>query len=224
MITPQELLQAGAHIGHKKSKWNPKMAPFVFGIRGNLRIIDVTKTLEKLNEAISFLMETVRGGGVVLWLGTRVQSREIIERAAKELNMPYVVGRWIGGLFTNFKIIKDRLKYFRDLESKVAGGEMSQYTKKEQLDFRRKLAKMGKEMGGVKNLEVLPQVIFVSDVESEMDAILEARKVGIKTVALVDTGSDPEAVDYPIPVNNDSLAAVVLVVTAIKKELLALKK
>lgn len=200
------------------------MAPFVFGIRGNLRIIDVTKTVEKLAEAIDFLVETVRGGGVVLWLGARVQSRGIIETTAKELNMPYVVGRWIGGLFTNFKIIKDRLKYFRELESKVVGSEMALYTKKEQLNFRRKLAKMEREMGGVKNLEVLPQVIFVSDVESEMDAILEARKVGIKTVALVDTGADPKAVDYPIPVNNDSLASIGLVVGAIKKELLALKK
>lgn len=224
MITPQELLEAGAHIGHKKSKWNPKMAPFVFGVRGNLRIIDVTKTAEKLAEAIDFLKETVRAGGTVLWIGARIQSREIVEAAAKELGMPYVVGRWIGGLFTNFKIIKERLKYFRELEIKVAGGEVGQYTKKEQLNFKRKLAKMQKEMGGIKNLENLPPVIFVSDLTSEMDAVLEARKIGAKVVALVDTSSNPQIVDYPIPVNNDSLASVGLVLGAIKKELLALKK
>lgn len=224
MITAQELMQAGVHIGHKKSKWNPKMAPFVFGVRNNLHIIDLTKTLEKLNEACEFLTGVVRSGGTVLWVGAKIQSRGTIEEVAKDLNMPYVVGRWIGGLFTNFKILKERLKYFRDLEAKVKGGELGQYTKKEQLNFVRKLQKMERGMGGIKNLETLPQVVFISDMAAEMDAVLEAKKIGIKVVALVDTTANPEIVDYAIPANNDSIASVKLILTAIKNELLPFKK
>ena len=201
------------------------MAPFVFGVRNNIHIIDITKTLDKLNEAVAFLVETVREGGTVLWVGARIQSRQVIEESAKELGMPYVVGRWIGGLFTNFKIIKERLKYFRDLEARVASGEIAQkYTKKEEITFKRQLEKMQKEMGGIKDLENLPQAIFISDMTSEMYAILEAKKSGIKVVALVDTGSNPELVDYPIPTNNDSMASMKLIVEAIKKELLPFKK
>lgn len=218
MVTLQELMQAGAHIGHKKSKWNPKMAPFVFGMRNNMHVIDVTKTLEKLNQAIEFLRETVRSGGMVLWVGARIQSHDMIEKTAQELGAPYVVGRWIGGLFTNFKIIKERLKYFRDLEEKLAGGGLEKYTKKERLSFERKLEKMKKEVGGIKNLQGLPQVIFVSDVDAERAAVLEAKKMGIKVVAIVDTSSDPSLVDYPIPANNDSMTALNLIINAIKVE------
>ncbi len=224
MITAQELMQAGVHIGHKKSKWNPKMAPFVFGVRNNLHIIDLTQTLEKLNEACEFLTGTVRAGGTVLWVGSKIQSRDTIEGVAKELNMPYISGRWIGGLFTNFKILKERLKYFRDLDAKVKAGELSQYTKKEQLNFVRKLEKMERGMGGIKNLETLPQAVFISDMAAEMDAVLEAKKIGIKVVALADTTANPELVDYAIPANNDSIASVKLILTAIKNELLPFKK
>ena len=200
------------------------MAPFVFGIRNGLHIIDVTKTVSKLEEAIKFLAETVRGGGVVLWVGARVQSRDAIEEIAKELKMPYVVRRWLGGLFTNFKIIKERLKYFRELESKVASGGLAKYTKKEQLSFARKLEKLQRDMGGIKNLENLPQAVFISDVESEKDAIAEARKTGIKIVALVGTSSNPELVDFPIPANNDSISSIKIILDAIKKDLIHLIK
>ena len=149
MLTPEDLLQAGVHVGHKKSKWNPKMAPFVFGVRNGLHIIDVTKTLEKLNQAVEFLRETVKNDGVILWVGARVQSHQLIEAIAQDLNMPFVVGRWIGGLFTNYKIIKERIKYFNDLEHKFTAGELSQYTKIEQQNFGRKLKKIRQEMGGI---------------------------------------------------------------------------
>ncbi|MBI4120521.1 MAG: 30S ribosomal protein S2 [Parcubacteria group bacterium] len=219
MVNVEDLLKAGAHIGHKKSKWNPKMAPFVFGVRNNLHIIDVTKTLDKLNQAVDFLRELVRSGGIILWVGARIQSRDLIKEAAEELGMPYVTGRWIGGLFTNFKIIKERLKYFLDLEKKFAQGEMSKYTKKEQLDFERQLAKLARDMGGVRNLQTLPQAIFVTDVKAERDAVREAKKMGIKVVAVVDTGSDPTLADYVIPANNDSVDVLRLLVGAIKEEL-----
>ncbi|MEK7174817.1 MAG: 30S ribosomal protein S2 [Patescibacteria group bacterium] len=224
MATPQELMQAGVHIGHKKSKWNPKMAPFVFGVRNGFHVMDVTKTAEKLNEALAFLSETVKNGGVILWLGARVQSKEIIADTARELGMPYVSGRWIGGLFTNFKIIKERLEYFKDLEEKFKSGSLAKYTKKEQINFERALKKMEQTMGGIKNMQSPPQVIFVTDVNAEKDAVLEARKLGIKVVGIVDTSANPELVDYVIPANNDSLSSLRLILDTIKEGLRAWSK
>ena len=224
MITVQDLLQAGSHIGHKKSKWNPKMAPFVFGVRNSLHIIDITKTLEKINQAIDFMSELARSGGTILWIGARIQTKDMIKKTALELGMPYVSGRWIGGLFTNNKVIKERLKYFKDLEEKFNKGELSKYTKREQLSFERQLKKMESEMGGIKNLQTLPQAIFVTDVAEERYAILEARKMGIKVIGITDTSADPSFVDYPIPANNDSLASLGLIIDSIKKELLPFSK
>lgn len=223
MVTAQDLIQAGSHIGHQKSKWNPKMAPFVFGVRNSLHIIDITKTVEKLNQAIIFLTETIKGGGTVLWVGARIQSKELVKELAQELNMPYVAGRWIGGLFTNFKVIKERLKYFKDLEEKLKAGELGQYTKKERLNFERQLAKMEAEMGGVKNLQTLPQVIFVTDANAEKDAVREAKRMKITVVGIVDTSADPSLIDYPIPANNDSLSSLGLILGTIKTELKALR-
>ncbi|MEK7629682.1 MAG: 30S ribosomal protein S2 [Patescibacteria group bacterium] len=224
MITAQDLMQAGAHIGHKKSKWNPKMAPFVFGVRNSLHIIDVTKTVEKLDEAIKFLTETIKSGGTILFVGARIQTKEMITEMAKELSMPYVCGRWIGGLFTNFKIIKERLKYFKDLEEKLKSGDLSKYTKKERLNFERRLVKMEKDMGGVKNLQTLPQVIFITDANAEEYAVLEAKRMGVKVVGIVDTSADPSLIDYPIPANNDSLSSLGLILGTIKQELKSLSK
>ncbi len=224
MITAQDLMQAGAHIGHKKSKWNPKMAPFVFGVRNSLHIIDVTKTAEKLDEAIKFLSETVKSGGTILFVGARIQSKEMITEMAKELNMPYVSGRWIGGLYTNYKVIKERLKYFRELEEKIKNNDLGGYTKKEKLNFARHLIKMEKEMGGIKNLQTLPQVIFITDANAEEYAVLEAKRMGVKVVGIVDTSADPSKIDYPIPANNDSLSSLGLILGTIKQELKVLIK
>lgn len=222
MITAQELIQSGAHIGHKKSKWNPKMAPFVFGVRNSLHVIDVVKTLEKLKLAVDFLTGTVKSGGSILWVGARIQTKNVVPELARELNMPYVSGRWIGGLFTNFKIIKERLKYFRDLEEKFKTGGLAGYTKKEQIQFGRELKKMEQNMGGIKNMQNLPQAIFITDVNAEMDAVREAKKLGVKVVALVDTSADPGMVDYPIPTNNSSSASLKLILYSIKAELFPL--
>ena len=200
------------------------MAPFVFGVRNGFHVMDVTKTAEKLNEALAFLSETVKNGGVILWLGARVQSKEIIADTARELGMPYVSGRWIGGLFTNFKIIKERLEYFKDLEEKFKSGALAKYTKKEQINFERALKKMEQTMGGIKNMQSPPQVIFVTDVNAEKDAVLEARKLGIKVVGIVDTSANPELVDYVIPANNDSLSSLRLILDTIKEGLRAWSK
>src|SRR3989344_4820249 len=148
MPTPKELVRAGAHVGHKKEKWNPKMAPFVFGVRNNVHIIDVYKTLEKLEEAIQYLREEIKNGKTVLFVGAKIETRDVVKEAAEKLNMPYVVGRWLGGLFTNFKIVKKRIDWFKELEQKVSTPqEMEKYTKKEQLSMERQLAKMQVELG-----------------------------------------------------------------------------
>lgn len=199
------------------------MAPFVFGVRNSLHIIDVTKTVEKLDEAVRFMAETIKSGGVILWVGARIQSKDLVKEVAQSLGMPYVVGRWIGGLFTNFKVMKERLKYFKDLEEKMQSGELAKYTKKEQLSFGRQLRKLEQSLGGIKNLQSLPQVVFITDANAEKDAILEARKMKIKVVGIVDTSADPTLVDYPIPANNDALSSLGLILGTIKTELKSLR-
>jgi len=220
MPTPQELVKAGAHVGHTKDKWNPKMAPFVFGVRNNLHIIDVYKTIEKLEEAIAFLKEQRAYGKNILFVGAKVETRAIVKEAAEKLGSPYVVGRWIGGLFTNFSVVKKRIEYYKDLESKLSQpGEMVKYTKKEQLSMERQKNKLAVELGGIKNLTSLPHVLVVSDVEDEKIAVDEARAVGIPVVALVDTNGDPTCVEYPIPVNDSALESLKLIYQTIESEL-----
>lgn len=219
MPTPKELIEAGTHIGHQKSKWNPKMAPFVFGVRNNIHIIDVLTTIEKLDEATSFLKDVIRSGGEILFVGVKIQTREIVSDTAKKLKMPYVVGRWIGGLLTNFRVIKERINDFRSLEERRASGEIEKYTKKEQLQVKRQLNKMEDELGGIKSLEKLPKAIFVSDMEGEKIAVMEAKKMNIPVVALVDTNGDPTLADFPIPANDSSIKSLNIIYKAVAEEL-----
>lgn len=220
MPTPQELVKAGAHVGHTKDKWNPKMAPFVFGVRNNLHIIDVYKTIEKLEEALTFLKEARKAGKTLLFVGAKVETRSLVKQTAKELEYPYVVGRWIGGLFTNFSVVKKRIEYYKELEQKLSQPtEMEKYTKKEQLSMERQKSKLEVELGGIKNLSTLPHILVVSDVEDERIAVDEARAVGIPVVALVDTNGDPTVVDYPIPVNDSALESLTLIYQTIQSEL-----
>ncbi len=216
MPTPKELVRAGAHVGHTKDKWNPKMAPFVFGVRNNIHIIDVYKTIEKLEEALAFLKDQRIQGKSLLFVGAKVETREGVRNVAEKLGYPYVVGRWIGGLFTNWNVVKKRIEYFTDLEEKVADKEeMEKYTKKEQLSMERQLEKMQDELGGIKQLTRLPDVIIVSDVVEERIAVDEARALGIPVVALVDTNGDPTSVEYPVPVNDSARASLALIYKAI---------
>src|SRR3989344_3729702 len=174
---PQELIRAGVHVGHVKSKWNPQMAPFVFGVRNNIHIIDVYRTMEQLEAAIEFLSDIRRRAGTILFVGVKIQSRDSVKECAEKLESPYVVGRWIGGLFTNFSVVKKRLAYLRELEEMVVSEDIEKYAKKEQLSFKRQLAKLDKELGGIKQLSKLPDALVVSDVVEERTAILEARKM-----------------------------------------------
>lgn len=217
--TPRQLIEAGAHIGRKKSKWNPKMAPFVFGVRNNIHIFDVYQTIMALEKAIEFLQGIKRSGGKILFVGVKVQSRNIVRDTAKSLTMPYVIDRWIGGLLTNFKVIRERIKFFDELEKKQTNDETKKYTKKERLHFDRQLKKLSEELGGIRNMERLPQAIVISNIEREMAAVREAKKVGIPVVAIADTDADPTLVDWPIPANDSAISSLNLLYNTIKDEL-----
>lgn len=221
--TPQELIKAGVHLGHQKSKWNPKMSPFVFGVRNNFHIIDVFKTAKKLEEAIDFLKGIIQSGGKILFLGVKVQTKNIIRETAKSIDMPYVAGRWLGGLFTNFKVIKERIDYLKDLEKRREAGEIDKYTKKEQLNFERQFLKLEDKLGGLKDLTKLPDAIFVSDLSREKIAVLEAKKMNIPVVAIVDTDGDPNIVEYPIPANDSAISSISLIYSTIREELSKVK-
>lgn len=204
----KEMLMAGVHFGHKKSNWNPKMKSYVFGLKNNIYIIDLEKTIEQLGKALDFIKETVKKGGKILMVGTRPQCQQLVEKAAKNSKMPYVVFRWIGGLLTNFQIIRKRVEYLIDLEKKKKSGEFTKYTKKEQLNFDREIEKLKKKFEGIKDLEKLPEAILVLSVKEQMTAIREAKRKNIPIVALADTDSDPSLVDYPIPSNDEAISAL----------------
>lgn len=207
-----EMLQAGVHFGHKASKWHPKMKPFIFGERSDVHIINLEKTAKKLKEALDFVRKTTAAGGVVLFVGSKEQAKEIVKRHAKEAGMPYVTTRWLGGTFTNFKTIKSVTDRFTDLKSKTATGGLAKYTKKEQLNFQKEIVKLEELVGGIEILKKLPEAIFVIDVKAEKTAVAEARKKKVPVVALCDTNINPEDVDYPVPSNDDAVKAIEMMV------------
>mgnify|MGYP006305950829 CR=1 FL=1 len=179
----EEMLTAGVHFGHKPSKWHPKMAEYIFGVRNNIHIIDLEKTQAKLEEALRFIQTIKDKKGTILFVGTKTIAKDIIKDAAQKTKMPYVTNRWLGGTLTNFNNISKRLKYFRDLEDKKTKGELEKYTKKEKLDIDRELNKLDIRFGGIKNMEKLPDAIFVIDAHQEKIAIQEARHKDIPVIA-----------------------------------------
>ena len=219
----KELIEAGAHIGHQKSKWNPKMAPFVFGVRNNIRIINVYKTIEKLEEAIAYMDGLIKEGKKILFVGVKIQARDTVKEVALALKMPYITGRWIGGLITNFKIIRDRVVYFKDLEEKQKSGEIEKYTKKERLSIERSLMKLKNVFDGIRDLTSKPEAIFISDVNKEKAAIAEARKAGISVIAIVDTDGDPSLIDWVIPANDGSVVSLNIIYKTIQEQLVNVK-
>ncbi len=215
LSTAEQLLAAGVHFGHRTSKWDPKMKPYIFGSRNTVHIIDLEKTLVRLKEAAEFVAEVVGKGGLIIFVGTKPAVKKIVKEAAESSGMPFVIQRWLGGTLTNFKTISKRLEYFRDLENKMAEGELKKYTKKEQLGFSRKLADLEKNFGGIKNLMKLPEAVFVTDIKENYQTINEARKAGVKIVAICDTNTNPGLVDWPIPANDDAASAVKIIVETI---------
>ncbi len=207
-----EMLQAGVHFGHKVSKWHPKMKPYIFGERSDVHIINLEKTAKKLKEALDFVKKTTAAGGVVLFVGSKDQAKEIVKRHAIDCGMPYVTTRWLGGTFTNFKTIKSVIDRFIDLKNKMTTGGLAKYTKKEQINFKKEAVKLEELVGGMETLKKLPEAIFVVDVKAEKTAVAEARKKKVAVVALCDTNINPEDVDYAIPSNDDAVKAIEMMV------------
>lgn len=203
-----DLMQAGVHFGHRTTKWHPKMEPYIFGARNNVHVINLEKTLEKLKEALDAVRETVGKGGVILFVGTKTQAQELVKRSATEVSMPYVVTRWLGGTLTNFKVIRNRVKYFLDLKDKQTRGELQKYTKKEQLLFAREIEDLEEKFGGVASLERLPDMIYVIDIKHEDTAVREAKQMKVKIVAICDTNVNPTGISYCIPGNDDAVKAI----------------
>lgn len=209
----KKLLESGAHFGHKTSRWHPKMAPYIHSKRQGSHIIDLTKTVDGLNEALAFAEKTAAAGKQVLFVGTKRQVKDIVKNAAEETAMPYVVERWIGGMLTNSTTINGRIKHLKDLETKMASGALeAKYNKLEVQRFQEEIDEMNHVYGGIKQLAARPGALIVVDVVNELNAIREARKLNIPVIAIVDTNADPSLVDYVVPANDDAIKAVELII------------
>lgn len=209
----KKLLEAGAHFGHKTSRWHPKMAPFIHSKRGGSHIIDLTKTVEALNDALKFIEDTAAEGKQVLLVGTKRQAHDIVKEAAEATGQPYVVERWLGGMLTNRNTIGGRIKYLKDLEAKMENGQLAaKYNKLEVQRFQEEIDEMNHIYGGVKNMAARPGAVFVIDITHDANAVREARKLGVPIVGLVDTNADPTDVDYAVPCNDDAIKTLKLVV------------
>ncbi len=208
-VTMREMLEAGVHFGHQTRFWNPKMAPFIFGHRNKIHIINLEKSLPMFQEAAKFARQISAKRGTVLMVGTKRQARETVATEAQRAGVPYVDARWLGGMLTNFKTVKTSIKRLKDMKIQQEAG-LDSMSKKEQLMFARELEKLEKDIGGIQDMTTLPDAIFVIDVGYHKIAIAEARKLGIPLIAVVDTNHSPEGVDYVIPGNDDSSKAVAL--------------
>lgn len=206
----RDMLQAGVHFGHQTRYWNPKMGKYIFGARNRIHIVNLEKTLPMFNQAIAFLEKAVTGKNKVLFVGTKRSASRIVAEQAKRCKMPYVDHRWLGGMLTNYKTIRQSIKRLRELEAQSQDGTFDKLTKKEALMRSRDLEKLERSLGGIKDMGGLPDVLFVIDVDHEKIAIAEANKLGIPVIGVVDTNSDPDGVDYVIPGNDDAIRAIQL--------------
>ena len=210
MSLMREMLEAGVHFGHQTRYWNPKMAPFIFGQRNNIHIINLEKTVVQYEEATKFVRQLAARGGNVLFVGTKRAARELVAAEAERCGMPYVDSRWLGGMMTNFKTVKTSIKRLKEMEGQMAEGRLETMSKKEALMFERELEKLNKAIGGIKDMNNLPDALFVIDVGYHKIAVAEARTLGIPVVAVVDTNHSPEGLDFVIPGNDDSAKAIAL--------------
>ena len=215
VISMKQLLEAGVHFGHQTRRWNPKMKEYIFTERNGIYIIDLQKTVKKIDEAYYFIRDLAMDGGTVLFVGTKKQAQESIEQEAKRCEMYYVNQRWLGGMLTNFKTIQSRINKLRKIEKMEADGNFELLPKKEVIKLKAEQEKLEKNLGGIKEMRKLPSAMFVVDPRKEHIAILEAKALGIPVVAIVDTNCDPDEADYPIPGNDDAIRAVKLIASKI---------
>ena len=210
VISMKQLLEAGVHFGHQTRRWNPKMAPYIYTERNGIYIIDLQKTVKKIEEAYEFMREVVAEGGEVLFVGTKKQAQDAIEAEAKRCGMHYISQRWLGGTLTNFDTIKKRIDKLHELNRMEEDGTMNSYPKKEIIKLKAERDKLEKFLGGIKNMTRIPDLLFIIDPKKEKIAIQEAHILGIPTIAVIDTNCDPDEIDFPIPGNDDAIRAVKL--------------
>lgn len=221
-INVEDMASAGVYFGHRVSKCHPKMKPYIIGVKGSdhINIIDLEKTKELFIQALDYIKNFVKQGKVILFVGTKLPTRALIQDIAEECKFPYVTNRWLGGTITNFQIIKKRIDYFNDLREKRSQGELEKYTKKEQLEIDRNIEKLDLKIGGIKDIKKLPDAIFVVDMKKDAIAVKEARAQGIPIIAIADTEVNPSLVDYPIPANDNAVSSVKYILEKIKKVIL----
>lgn len=207
-VTMRQMLEAGVHFGHQTRFWNPKMAPYIYGHRNKIHIINLENTLVLYEEAMKYVRQLSANKGVILFVGTKRQARDIVREEATRCGSPYVDQRWLGGMLTNFKTIKQSIKRLQDMETMVQDGTLDKLVKKEALDLQRELDKLNSSLGGIKDMKGLPDALFVIDVGYQKGAITEARKLGIPVIGVVDTNHNPEGLQYIIPGNDDSSRAI----------------
>ena len=214
----KQLLEAGAHFGHKTARWHPKMAPYIHSKRGGSHIIDLTKTVDSLEKALDFVAKTVSEGKQVLFVATKRQAQDIVKQLAEDAKQPYVTERWLGGMLTNWPTISGRIKRLHDLETKMASGELAgRYNKLEVQRFQEEIERLNVLYGGIKDMAARPGAVFVFDVTADVNAVKEARRLGLPVVALIDTNADPGVADYPVPCNDDAIKTIQLVADLAKQ-------
>jgi len=211
-VTYQHLLDAGVHFGHLRKKWNPYMSPYIFMERNGIHIIDLNKTMRMLDEAAKIARQLSVQGRKILFVATKKQAKEIVETNAKRINMPYVTERWLGGMLTNFSTVRKSIKQMNNIDKMATDGTFDRINKKERLMFTREKIKLERVLGGIAELNRLPSALFIVDIKKEHIAVAEARKLNIPTIAMVDTNSNPNLVDFPIPANDDAVKSIQLII------------
>lgn len=224
-LSMMNMLKAGVHFGHKKAKKHPKMDEYIFSIRNEISIIDLSKTKSKLNEAINFVKDVSANGGTILFVGTKKQAKKITKEAAEKCDMPYVTERWLGGTFTNFEKIIASIKRLENIVSQKENGELEKkYNKKERLEIDREITRLERKFGGIKNMKKIPDAVFVIDIKENDIAVIESNTKKIPVIALIDTNADPSLVNYPIPANDDAIGSISLMANTIADAVAGSKK
>jgi small subunit ribosomal protein S2 len=219
-VSLEKLIEAGAHFGHQVKRWNPRMKPYLYGVQGNVHLFDLIKTKECLEEALKVIKEAAKAGKTILIVGTKKQVKDKVSQVASEAGVFYVNERWLGGTLTNFEQIKVSIQKLIDMKDKLDAGEYNKYTKKERLLMEREIARLERFFGGVKNLNSIPELLIIIDTKKEKGAVKEANFRGVETIGIVDSNSDPDLVDWPIPMNDDAIKALEYVLDLIKKAII----
>ncbi len=223
-VTMRQMLDAGVHFGHQTRYWSPKMRPFIFGERNKIHIINLEQTLPLFEDAMNYLGQVVANGGTVMMVGTKRSASKLVKEAAERAGTPYVNHRWLGGMLTNYKTVKNSIKRLKELDTQLVEGQIARLSKKESLTMERERAKLERSLGGIKNMPGLPDVLFVIDVKSEYIAVSEANKLGIPVVAVVDTNCSPDGIDYVIPGNDDAIRSIKLYTEQVADTIIAARE